>query len=55
MKIEISKEFLRNIIEYQEIQRTRINEIIKTFSGKDFNSHKFILLCEHMVLLSRFF
>ena len=51
-KVELSREFLESIIKYQETQRARTNEIIKTFSGKDFDSFQFILLCEHMVLLN---
>ena len=52
MKIEVGREFLEKIIDYQATQRTRVNEIIKTFSGADFDSHQFTLLCEHMVLLN---
>ena len=52
MKVELSREFLENIIKYQETQRSRTNEIIKTFSGKDFDCYQFTLLCEHMVLLN---
>jgi|7_EtaG_2_1085326.scaffolds.fasta_scaffold40497_2 hypothetical protein len=52
LKVEVNREFLENIIKYQETQRTRTNEIIKTFSGKDFDSFQFTLLCEHMVLLN---
>ena len=51
-KVELSREFLESIIKYQETQRARTNEIIKTFSGKDFDSCQFGLLCEHMVLLN---
>ena len=52
LKVEVNREFLENIIAYQETQRSRTNEIIKTFSGKDFDSFQFTLLCEHMVLLN---
>ena len=52
LKVEVSRQFLETIIAYQKAQKTRIKEIIKTFSGKAFESHQFILLCEHMVLLN---
>ena len=52
MKIEVGRQFLENIIDYQEKQRTRVSEVIKTFSGNDFDTHQFTLLCEHMVLLN---
>ena len=52
LKVEVSRQFLENIIKYQETQRARTSEIIKTFSGKAFDSHQFTLLCEHMVLLN---
>ena len=52
LKVEVNREFLENIIAYQKVQKTRIKEIINTFSGKAFESPQFTLLCEHMVLLS---
>ena len=51
LKVELSREFLESIIKHQKTQRTRTSEIIKTFSGKDFDSRQFSLLCEHIVLL----
>tara|TARA_Y100000296_G_scaffold16961_1_gene19933 strand:+ start:2092 stop:2451 length:360 start_codon:yes stop_codon:yes gene_type:complete len=52
IKIEISKDFLDSVLEFQEMQKIRIREVIKTFSDDDINSYKFILLCEYLVLVN---
>ena len=52
IKIEISKDFLESVIEFQETQKTRIREVIKTFSEGDISSLKFTLLCEYLVLVN---